>query len=619
MASFVAVRDPEEDRREAFLDRVIPELAPVPDLTRGRVDAGPVSVAWAAGGHAPISTARGEADASGDLGVVWGDALERDGRRVRARDLLGSGLAGAGAGAPCFDGFHAWLQVIGGEGLAAGADPLGLFPVYWAQPRRDVLVLASTPGDVGHHPAVDADPDPRGLAGLLLTNGLLEGRTLLEGVRRLGPGSVVAWRPGRPAAEVPAYRPAGGRRAGGRTWRGLARRTDRLLEDAVRRHLGGRRAATLLSGGLDSRMLTGYAARAVDLGPAVTLGSAGDLEVRCALPVAEALGLRTLRIEQRRGEIASGARIEARRKVLSDGFSGVHGWSPALRGPDLPPVLLTGLLGNAVLAASHLDWARASPEEGPSAGAFVRALNRWGVPVDVLRRISGGWLREEGVEPVLDGLRERLLPAGPSLEPRLWLSYLRHRQRFHVGSQMWRLSFASWPTAPVADRTVLDAMGSVPVAVLEDRRLQVDLLRTRFPGLARLPQDRNSWNTLPPDPTTAQRVRHAFSRRVRRSRIGRLWRRFRGERRYYYRIYDLDSPAWRTIRRIAEPGREALRPLVDVDLLTRDYLPAPDRSLRLRDGIMDAGGRKLLLGLMLVADRLDSGHGRGAGSRVGVA
>lgn len=603
MANFLAVWDPEADRRESFLDRVTSDLVIVPDLRRDRVEAGPVSIAWASARDAPLSTARRERPRP-EAAVVWGDALREDGRRIEAAELLDLRRPGVESPAPCFDGFHAWARASADHGIAVGADPLGLFPVYWGQPRSDVLLVASTVGIIGRHPEVSGELDPRGLAGLLVTNGLLEGRTLLRGVRRLAPGRVLDWAPDRPATERNAYRPEPGPRSGGRTWPDLAGEADAVLEDAVRRHLAGRPSATFLSGGLDSRMLTGYACGVAEVGPAVTLGAPSDLEVRCAARVAEALGLNRIRVDQRPAEIASGAKIEAGPKLLSDGMSGAHGWTLALRGVELPPAMLTGYLGNAVLAASHVDWAQA-PEDGTLSGTtFATALNRWGVPVRTLRRISRPWFREQGLEPTLDHLEDRLLPPASSLDHRLWISYLQHRQRFHVGSQMWRLSFASWPVAPVVDRAVLDTMGSLPMAAFRGRRLQLHLLRNRFPALARLPQDRNSWNTLPPEPTTTDHVFHALERRLRQSRAGRWWMRRRGERRYFYRVYDLDSPGWRKVRRAAEPGRSSLDDLFDMELVTEDYLPPPDRDVDLDDAIIDAAGRKLLLGLMLASHRV---------------
>lgn len=72
------------------------------------------------------------------------------------------------------------------------------------------------------------------------------------------------------------------------------------------------------------------------------------------------------------------------------------------------------------------------------------------------------------------------------------------------------------------------------------------------------------------------------------------------ERRFYYRLYDVNGTGWRAARRLAEPYRDALRGIVDPTLLNA-YLPPPDHDLTVRNGITDASGPKMLVGLMLWA------------------
>jgi hypothetical protein len=72
------------------------------------------------------------------------------------------------------------------------------------------------------------------------------------------------------------------------------------------------------------------------------------------------------------------------------------------------------------------------------------------------------------------------------------------------------------------------------------------------------------------------------------------------ERRFNYRMYDFNSRGWRAIRRQAEPQRERLAGLFDMDEL-RAFLPAPDATLQVAHPIFDSVGRKLIVGLMLWA------------------
>jgi asparagine synthase (glutamine-hydrolysing) len=70
------------------------------------------------------------------------------------------------------------------------------------------------------------------------------------------------------------------------------------------------------------------------------------------------------------------------------------------------------------------------------------------------------------------------------------------------------------------------------------------------------------------------------------------------ERRFYHRIYDLNRPGWRAVRRLAEPHRERLSPFFQMDVLA-ELLPPPDTRILVRNPIGDAFGLKMLLGFML--------------------
>ena len=70
------------------------------------------------------------------------------------------------------------------------------------------------------------------------------------------------------------------------------------------------------------------------------------------------------------------------------------------------------------------------------------------------------------------------------------------------------------------------------------------------------------------------------------------------ERRRYVRLYDLNGPGWRAIRRDAEPYRRRLAGLFVPEVLN-ECLPPPDVTIALGDPIIDSTGPKLLLGLLL--------------------
>ena len=146
---------------------------------------------------------------------------------------------------------------------------------------------------------------------------------------------------------------------------------------------------------------------------------------------------------------------------------------------------------------------------------------------------------------------------------------------------------------------MLSVVGGLPAGVLAERRTEDEIIRKRFPTLAELPLDRNGPNTTPLSPRLRSQLQAGLRKRV--APVTRWLRRPAGpERRYYYRIYDFNSPAWRTARRQAEPHREKLHALFDRKVLD-ELLPPPEADAHLPHGIADASSRKLLVGLCLWA------------------
>ena len=57
VANFVALIDPDRERRESFLDAVRPRLAPLEGLEFGTAESGDCAILWARAAQAPVATA----------------------------------------------------------------------------------------------------------------------------------------------------------------------------------------------------------------------------------------------------------------------------------------------------------------------------------------------------------------------------------------------------------------------------------------------------------------------------------------------------------------------------------------------------------------------------------
>jgi asparagine synthase (glutamine-hydrolysing) len=373
---------------------------------------------------------------------------------------------------------------------------------------------------------------------------------------------------------------------------------DEALQRAVARHAQSGGCGLLLSGGRDSRTLAGLLRRNGNQVVSLTLGRPGDLEMGCALAVADQLGFEHRMADTPPDQYWPGTETGVKWEHLAGGLGNATHWGHQEALERLPPRCASGYTMDAVVGGSHIHWAYAHETRTMSFERFFGRINRAGLAPDVLKQLLRPRAFRELVEDVVARLRARYLAYADLESQRAWCFDLHHRQRFQIGRAVWPLAFATWPLLPMLDRDLLSLCGSFPASALAERRAQDEILCTRFPDLAQLPLDRNSYDTEPLRP----RLRHLLAKNVRSHLPGlrRAWRRrgAAGERRHYYRIYDVNGPGWVAVRREAERHREGVLDLFDRDTLQR-LLPAPETVIVHEDPIVDASGTKLLLGLLL--------------------
>lgn len=592
MSNFLVIVDPDSARRHAFIRQVGPRLALVDGLAVSSLDRGDFSAVWAASPRAPVSQ---HAD-SESAAIVWGHALGPEGQ-VTAEHVARDWTGGTASAPTAFDGYFAAAAFRRDRGVVAGVDLLGLFPLYFAA-SNDVCIASATPEPFRFHPLFPSAIDLDGLVGLLIVRAPLHGRTLLRGISRLSSSHALVWRPGAAPAEVRQYHipvVAGG---DGSRFADDVATLDDALAAAVKRHAPASASrGILLSGGRDSRMIAGYLAEGGVALHALTLGERGDFEVECAEPVASALGIRHALASVDDAEYPWTADVQANYEHLVGGFGNVYMWGLMEPLRRLPPTVVTGYLTDSIIAGKST-----SPGLHDFDVALPRLVQRALSP-EQLRRLLRRDLFGSAVEDAIDNLRTAWNDAAPAELQRPWQFQIAHSERCHVGAIPWRLAFGSWPLLPVLDRRLLDAVGAIPASSLANRRAQDEIMRRRFPRLARLPHVAANGDIVDPlVPSAGSRIARAASRLT-----GGRWRPVRArqtrgdrDRRFNYRMYDFNSPGWRAVRRRAEPERERLAGLFDMEAL-RAFVPPPDATLQLEHPIFDSVGRKLLVGLMLWA------------------
>ena len=597
MANFVVALDPNPDRRSQFIHTIASRIAPLEGLNVQQCQADDCSVIWAANPQAPISTV---SDAEG-MAVVWGDAIAPDSSaRTSACQLRNLWSGDDYSRYPAFDGYYSAVTYHRDRGLAVGADLLGTFPIYYYADGQITLV-GSSPELFQYHPRFTTELNPTGLIGILLTNGLVGGQTLWQSVLRLQEGHLLVAKPAQLPQEIQQYQvpeeePGTAGSYAGLTFEEQIEILFAALDRAVARHTApNEKHCLLLSGGLDSRTLAGILQRQNLDTIALTKGQKSDLEMGCATPVARQLGFEHICLKSPLSQFQQTFQTMMQWEHLAGGANSFTNWALAPELSNRVTRVVSGYSLDAVLGGPVAR--RLFLKQVPFETFFTRWVNNWGIAPEVLKELGNSSLFGDLISERLSYMKACYENYAPNSFRQALRFELHHRQRFHIGMNAWRLSFGAWPVLPFLDRHLLATASAIPATTLDARRAQKSILCRFFPELAQLPLDRNSYNTEPLQPSPLrQRLSMLYAGQ-------RLWWRVQKklgyDRRYYYRIFDINHAGWQTVRRQAEPYRNRTRSLFNHNVFDRLVPPPSVPISNLRNPIADVSQIKALLGFLL--------------------
>lgn len=253
MTQFIAAIDPSAERRTQFIRRTRQAFESFSDVSVQVFEQGGWAMVSLTRPWEPLRTAK-----SGEgVSFLWGQAMERRQPVAQMPDITSIWQSLPDRLPPPLEGLHITCLFRTDGSWTVGADILGLMPVYyWC--AQDVVLVGSSLALFDAHPLFRRELDAEGLAGLLLTNGLVDGRSLVKGVRRLGAGRLLHASRHQSPRELAQYTPEMSDRYFGASFEDNCRRLEQSLEDCFTRHIDpARRYGLILSGGLDSRWVGG--------------------------------------------------------------------------------------------------------------------------------------------------------------------------------------------------------------------------------------------------------------------------------------------------------------------------------------------------------------------------
>lgn len=401
---------------------------------------------------APFEKYQGEAG----IALLWGDALaDQSDAYLTAKEIyrtLSAGSAGQGAaGLARYSGLFAWIFLERAGGVHTGADPFGLFPIYYFK-EGDAFGLATSLTALHPHPAYRREIDHVGLMRYLIQNGSVGERTLEASGRRLEIGCSLHYdsRSGQlKLGQHPIPGPHGGSKTAGA--REAVMQSVDATRNAVRRALQRPPDHALLSGGLDSRHLL-VLAREFGAGPiCCTAGRPSDYEAWAASRVAKHLRLPWRCLDDSVETLEKDIENDLRLNSLGGGFSTVTLNAGLAMNRKYGSRCYGGLLLDAHYAPYSLSGPQ--PPEAAFDYSFTNWINRFGVEPDTLATLCTQGAMEEALREAMEEIRREFAiieERFASFYDRVWWAIMRFRVRPHLGGPCLEGVFRGLASAPGA-------------------------------------------------------------------------------------------------------------------------------------------------------------------------
>lgn len=606
MAVIVGVYDANAGRRTQFRSQISGGLAKIPGLTRHELSRGNLDIYCEASASTPVSHDDETLGPVSRSAFVVGDFMaphrqsantaQRLLKNIADGSLRPQSLAGQ-------QGFYCAALLENGKELLLGVDALGMFPLYYWT-ANGVCLFGTSPELFKAHPLFVAKPSMYAVASILMVHHITNGQSLYDGVRLCRPGHTIVWSADTAQAREVQGNAIKATTAGFKLSFEETRSEVDATVDSFHAELAGLpRLSIMLSGGQDSRMVAGYLNRHVpkEKVTAVSLGTRQDDELTYALKVSRSLGWRHLHRDVDTETYCALARNQLELESLQGPFVnfGTSSIRPLLAESGSP--FLSGYMGDAALGDRHILAAFDSRTGLFGFDTLFSNVRRYGFSskdiADLLADHKGAQLAEE----VEANLRADWDSIDGYPFQKSWLFQATQRQRFHIGSIIWRLSLGAWPLLPYVDRRLQEMVAAMPLEYFQGRRMQTQIIRQSFPKLARLPLDRNSGR---PEYIESSPYRRFLDGLPKLSDLSWTIHRHleqmkpREESRYYFRTYDFDSDGWQAVRTWADTHRSEISSLLNAKAVDR-LLPRAGLRAMFSDPIIGSAGVKTLAGLVL--------------------
>jgi hypothetical protein len=465
---FAVTEEPAEARN--LVDLALPEMLHFPWLTARRFDSAHFSLALVLPNE--VAPTLWHQTSDGWLIAIHGECYPGNrpiSEPARIAEYIRQGLEGGGQ--QSLTGENGLYNIVAWAPQERVCyvvnDTIGALLLFYAQ-LPGGRVFASEPGAV--EVVTGGGVDWEGLSSLLRIGYQADHRTTVAGIETL-PGSTVVRYEVRPTSLVEQrFRVVKGMNHAQPTCREYVS----LVEDAVRlRCLGPHPLCLPLTGGEDSRLLAGVAARLPLPTEAITLDGCQVQDTSVAADVALHLGLRHRTVSMDRNALSDHL------NYMASAFSSTMDWHGAIYIPlfgsiDRRSNILLGFLGGT-LAGSNVRRQKVSSRDLlETAEAHYHYRGVHGEPV-----------RPRSEMPL--ALCPEDIPIQPTgAFPRELLTNLYGRQRRYT-SMLVRLAWNfGRPVCPFADPRILDHAFALSRAELTSRSAQRRAFCAAFPDLARL-------------------------------------------------------------------------------------------------------------------------------------
>ncbi len=383
---------------------------------------------------------------------------------------------------PSWDGRYLLIYISSdGKTIQIYNDFMGCLPVYHSQLEKGLIISSLEPVVVDACGFGSDDFADAGVGSMLLNGHFVNEVTLYKKMKLLKPDSFSSWTQGNfKSISLHTIKPSTKRWSSG--WDELCDAYYTLTKEVMVEHLSMSQSWALpLSGGIDSRLIAAFGSEMEIELDAFTYGPKDWEESIYAKKVAKSLGIPWRRIDFGLDYLSDYTQMWAQWFGSGMHFHGMYQLPYLEKTKGLRKPIATGFMGDVLAGCQVKSLATG---DGTAQDNMLQTFAMWDKP-GVMS------LMGEHAKKYIDAVEHEMQQLYDGLEgehfQKIWQTFIQSHGAGFTSYQPIMYDYYQGVSTPCFSRKLAQFTMELPRVLLEDRQLQVEMIKRYFPDMAKIP------------------------------------------------------------------------------------------------------------------------------------